>query len=38
MGNQWGGGIYLCVPPTEMLGDVSFVPPIIAAPAMIVHY
>ena len=32
MGNQWGD-IYLCVSPTKMLGDVSPVPPIIAAPA-----
>jgi len=33
MGNQWGN-IYLCVPPTKMLGKrVPSVPPIIAAPA-----
>ena len=32
MGSQWGD-IYLCVPPTEMLVDVSPRPPIIAAPA-----
>jgi len=32
MGNQWGD-IYLCVPPTKMLGDVSPVAAIIAAPA-----
>jgi len=33
MGNQWGD-IYLCVPPTKMLGGrVPPVPSIIAAPA-----
>jgi len=31
MGNQWGD-IYLCVPPTKMLGGRVRVPPIIAAP------
>jgi len=34
MGNhQWEGDIYLCVPPTKMLGGrVPTLPPIIAAP------
>ena len=35
MGNQWGDiYMYLCVPPTKMLGDVSSLPPIIGAPGL----
>jgi len=39
MGNQWGD-IYLCVPPTKMLGGGTCtpVPPIIAAPGTVVDF